>query len=99
MRLMGNHFVLGQTIEEALERARPRASAIAIPSTCWAKARAPPKMPRAISMPMRGDRGDRPRRGDDRLPDRPGISVKLSALHPRYEAVSRARVMSDWCRG
>ena len=31
------------------------------------------------------------RAADDRaLPDRPGISVKLSALHPRFEAVSRA---------
>ena len=31
--------------------------------------------------------------GNKPLPDRPGISVKLSALHPRYEADSRARVM------
>src|SRR6185295_6053738 len=29
------------------------------------------------------------------LPDRPGISVKLSALHPRFEAVSRGRVMTE----
>ena len=33
--------------------------------------------------------------GDRPLPDRPGISVKLSALHPRFEAVSRARVMRE----
>ena len=33
--------------------------------------------------------------GDQPLPDRPGISVKLSALHPRFEAVSRTRVMSE----
>ena len=33
--------------------------------------------------------------GDGGLPDRPGISVKLSALHPRYEAVSRDRVMAE----
>ena len=33
---------------------------------------------------------------DDRpLPDRPGISVKLSALHPRYEAVGRERVLAE----
>src|SRR5262249_24403428 len=31
--------------------------------------------------------------GNARLPDRPGISVKLSALHPRYEAISRERVL------
>ena len=36
-----------------------------------------------------GSAGDRP------LPDRPGISVKLSALHPRFEALSRARVMAE----
>ncbi|MBV8924871.1 MAG: bifunctional proline dehydrogenase/L-glutamate gamma-semialdehyde dehydrogenase PutA, partial [Bradyrhizobium sp.] len=28
-------------------------------------------------------------------PDRPGISVKLSALHPRFEAISRGRVMTE----
>src|SRR5437763_15116596 len=33
--------------------------------------------------------------GNARLPDRPGISVKLSALHPRYEAVSRERVLGE----
>ena len=36
------------------------------------------------------------RTADDRpLPDRPGISVKLSALHPRFEALSRERVMAE----
>ncbi|HEY2247598.1 MAG TPA: bifunctional proline dehydrogenase/L-glutamate gamma-semialdehyde dehydrogenase PutA, partial [Bradyrhizobium sp.] len=29
------------------------------------------------------------------LPERPGISVKLSALHPRFEAVSHTRVMKE----
>ena len=33
--------------------------------------------------------------GDNPLPDRPGISVKLSALHPRYEAISFTRVMAE----
>ena len=33
--------------------------------------------------------------GNHPLPDRPGISVKLSALHPRYEAISRERVMAE----
>jgi RHH-type proline utilization regulon transcriptional repressor/proline dehydrogenase/delta 1-pyrroline-5-carboxylate dehydrogenase len=33
--------------------------------------------------------------GDKALPDRPGMSVKLSALHPRYEALSRRRVMAE----
>ncbi len=28
-------------------------------------------------------------------PARPGISVKLTALHPRFEAVSRERVLAE----
>ena len=98
MRLMGNHFVLGETIEAALAAgAAACGRAIsAIPSTCSAKARAPPRMPQryfnsyasAIEAIGRAA-GNRP------LPDRPGISVKLSALHPRFEAVSRERVMTE----
>ncbi len=30
-----------------------------------------------------------------RCRERPGISVKLSALHPRYEALSRERVLTE----
>ncbi|MBR7552236.1 proline dehydrogenase family protein, partial [Mycobacterium tuberculosis] len=33
--------------------------------------------------------------GDRALPLRPGLSVKLSALHPRCEAVQGARVMAE----
>ena len=33
--------------------------------------------------------------GEGALPDRPGISVKLSALHPRFEAVSHGRVLAE----
>ena len=33
--------------------------------------------------------------GNAPLPARPGISVKLSALHSRYEAVSRERVLKE----
>ena len=29
------------------------------------------------------------------LPARPGISVKLTALHPRFEAISRERVLAE----
>jgi RHH-type proline utilization regulon transcriptional repressor/proline dehydrogenase/delta 1-pyrroline-5-carboxylate dehydrogenase len=34
-------------------------------------------------------------RGNAASPARPGISVKLSALHPRYEAISRERVLKE----
>ncbi|MGC1780182.1 MAG: bifunctional proline dehydrogenase/L-glutamate gamma-semialdehyde dehydrogenase PutA, partial [Xanthobacteraceae bacterium] len=35
------------------------------------------------------------RAGNAEPPGRPGISVKLSALHPRYEAISRDRVLAE----
>ena len=71
-------------------RAPARTASCAIPSTCWARARAPRPTPSAISPPMRTpSRPSARSAGDDALPDRPGISVKLSALHPRFEAVSR----------
>src|ERR1700676_418661 len=97
MRLMGSHFVLGETIEAALARAQPHSAH-------------PPRY--SFDMLGEGARtaGDAERyfnsyaraieaigrAADDRpLPNRPGISVKLSALHPRFEAVSASRVMAE----
>jgi RHH-type proline utilization regulon transcriptional repressor/proline dehydrogenase/delta 1-pyrroline-5-carboxylate dehydrogenase len=97
MRLMGSHFVLGETIEAALARAQPNSAQ-------------PPRY--SFDMLGEGARTAADaaryfdsyasaieaigRAADDRpLPDRPGISVKLSALHPRFEAVSRGRVMAE----
>ena len=97
MRLMGNHFVLGETIEAALSRAQPHSSRHQRYSfdmlgegarTADDAARYFNSYSSAIAAIGR-TADDRP------LPDRPGISVKLSALHPRFEAVSRARVMSE----
>jgi RHH-type proline utilization regulon transcriptional repressor/proline dehydrogenase/delta 1-pyrroline-5-carboxylate dehydrogenase len=97
MRLMGSHFVLGETIEDALERAHAHSAGCARYSfdMLGEGARTAADADRyfnsyaaAIEAIGRGA-GDRP------LPDRPGISVKLSALHPRFEAVSRGRVMAE----
>jgi RHH-type proline utilization regulon transcriptional repressor/proline dehydrogenase/delta 1-pyrroline-5-carboxylate dehydrogenase len=97
MRLMGSHFVLGETIEAALARAQPRAGTGNRYSfdmlgegarTAEDAERYFASYQSAIAAIGRTvDR--RP------LPDRPGISVKLSALHPRFEATSRGRVMSE----
>ncbi len=97
MRVMGNHFVLGQTIEEALGRAQSRAGRVFRYSfdmlgegarTAEDAAHYQTSYAQAIEAIGRAA-GNKP------LPDRPGISVKLSALHPRYEAVSHARVMDE----
>jgi RHH-type transcriptional regulator, proline utilization regulon repressor / proline dehydrogenase / delta 1-pyrroline-5-carboxylate dehydrogenase len=97
MRLMGNHFVLGETIEAALSRAQPHSVRHQRYSfdMLGEGARTADDAARyfnsyASAIDAIG------RTADDRpLPDRPGISVKLSALHPRFEPVSRARVMSE----
>jgi RHH-type proline utilization regulon transcriptional repressor/proline dehydrogenase/delta 1-pyrroline-5-carboxylate dehydrogenase len=97
MRLMGSHFVLGETIESALERAQPHSAGTARYSfdMLGEGARTATDAERyfnsyASAIEAIG------RTADDRpLPDRPGISVKLSALHPRFEAVSHQRVMTE----
>ncbi len=97
MRLMGSHFVLGETIEAALERSHAHSAGCARYSfdmlgegarTATDADRYFDSYAAAIEAIGRGA-------GDNPLPDRPGISVKLSALHPRYEAVSRGRVMAE----
>ena len=97
MRVMGGHFVLGQTIEEALGRATSRTGRVFRYSfdmlgegarTADDAARYQASYAAAIDAIGKAA-GNKP------LPDRPGISVKLSALHPRYEAVSSARVMKE----
>lgn len=97
MRLMGNHFVLGETIEQALERARPRSGhqprysfdMLGEGARTAADARRYFDAYASAIETIGKAAGDRP------LPDRPGISVKLSALHPRFEAISRERVMRE----
>jgi RHH-type proline utilization regulon transcriptional repressor/proline dehydrogenase/delta 1-pyrroline-5-carboxylate dehydrogenase len=95
MRLMGSHFVLGETIEAALERVHaPTASRYSF-DMLGEGARTAEDAQRyfnsyAAAIDAIGrSAGGRP------LPERPGISVKLSALHPRFEAVSQGRVMKE----
>ena len=97
MRLMGNHFVLGETIEAALDRARPHSPQPRRYSfdMLGEGARTAEDAVRYFDSYSRAIEAIG-RTADKRaLPDRPGISVKLSALHPRFEAVSHARVMRE----
>jgi RHH-type proline utilization regulon transcriptional repressor/proline dehydrogenase/delta 1-pyrroline-5-carboxylate dehydrogenase len=97
MRLMGSHFVLGETIEAALARAEPHAKGAARYSfdMLGEGARTAADATRyfnsyASAIEAIGRAADA-----CPLPDRPGISVKLSALHPRFEALGRQRVMIE----
>jgi RHH-type transcriptional regulator, proline utilization regulon repressor / proline dehydrogenase / delta 1-pyrroline-5-carboxylate dehydrogenase len=97
MRLMGSHFVLGETIEAALERARPHAEHHQRYSfdMLGEGARTAEDAARYFDAYARAIEAIGRAAGTNPLPERPGISVKLSALHPRFEAVSRARVMKE----
>src|SRR5687767_10096899 len=96
MRLLGHQFVLGETIEDALSRARGtrregyRHSFDMLGEGARTAADAEryfDSYARAIEAIGRA--------ADGSLPDRPGISIKLSALHPRYVARQHERVMRE----
>ena len=97
MRLMGSHFVLGETIEEALARAelqRPGGSRYSF-DMLGEGARTAADAERYFNAYALAIKAIGQAAGNRTLPNRPGISVKLSALHPRFEAVSQARVMRE----
>ena len=97
MRLMGNHFVLGETIEAALSRAQPHSSRHQRYSfdMLGEGARTAEDAARYFNSYASAIEAIGRAANDRSLPDRPGISVKLSALHPRFEAVSRERVIAE----
>jgi RHH-type proline utilization regulon transcriptional repressor/proline dehydrogenase/delta 1-pyrroline-5-carboxylate dehydrogenase len=97
MRVMGSHFVLGQSIEDALARAGSRAGRIFRYSfdMLGEGARTTDDAERYFASYADSIEAIGKAAGNKPLPDRPGISVKLSALHPRYEAVSRERVLAE----
>ena len=97
MRLMGNHFVLGETIEQALERGKPRSGQKTRYSfdMLGEGARTAADATRYFDAYASAIETIGKAAGNHPLPDRPGISVKLSALHPRFEAISRNRVMVE----
>jgi len=95
MRLLGSHFVLGQDIEEALSRAAGHREFRYSYDMLGEGARTAKDAERYFQSYARAIEAIGGTAGNARLPDRPGISVKLSALHPRYEAISRERVLRE----
>jgi RHH-type proline utilization regulon transcriptional repressor/proline dehydrogenase/delta 1-pyrroline-5-carboxylate dehydrogenase len=97
MRLMGSHFVLGETIEAALARAAPRSERAPRYSfdMLGEGARTADDAQRYFNSYAYAIEAIGRAASQRPLPDRPGISVKLSALHSRFEALSRGRVMTE----
>ena len=96
MREMGRQFVLGETIESAMRRAAQEEAkgytysydmlgeAARTDADARRYHRAYADAIAAIGAAAKGD-----------IRDNPGISVKLSALSPRYEVAQRERVMEE----
>lgn len=97
MRVMGHQFVLGETIEDALGRARAMEAKGYRHSydMLGEGARTAADADRYLASYAAAVETIGRSAGKGALPARPGISVKLSALHPRYEAVGRSRVMRE----
>ncbi len=98
MRLISSHFVLGQTIEEALDRARGHAEFGYSFDMLGEGARTAADAEKYFAAYAAAIAAIGSSIGNvaPRSPAaRPGISVKLSALHPRLEAISRERVLAE----
>jgi RHH-type transcriptional regulator, proline utilization regulon repressor / proline dehydrogenase / delta 1-pyrroline-5-carboxylate dehydrogenase len=97
MRMLGRQFVMGRTIEEALERARSaehRAYRHSYDMLGEAALTAHDAQ-RYFDAYSRSIAAIGTAAGSAAVYDAPGISVKLSALHPRYELAQRERVVDE----
>jgi RHH-type proline utilization regulon transcriptional repressor/proline dehydrogenase/delta 1-pyrroline-5-carboxylate dehydrogenase len=97
MSLIGEQFVFGRNIEEALERARRESESGLLYSfdMLGEAARTAPDARRyleAYRHAIRAAGADAASMPGQR---RPTVSIKLSALHPRYEEAQRERVLSE----
>jgi RHH-type transcriptional regulator, proline utilization regulon repressor / proline dehydrogenase / delta 1-pyrroline-5-carboxylate dehydrogenase len=95
MRLMGSHFVLGETIEAALARAQSDAAPRYSFDMLGEGARSAADAERYFDAYASAIEAIGASAGTHPLPDRPGISIKLSALHPRFDALGRQRVLNE----
>lgn len=100
MRIMGKQFVLGRTIEEALSIGRPlkergyRFSFDMLGEAAMTMADAQ-RYHAAYAEALDAVARDAGAPTGQSVFARPSLSVKLSALHPRYQAKAEARVMTE----
>jgi RHH-type proline utilization regulon transcriptional repressor/proline dehydrogenase/delta 1-pyrroline-5-carboxylate dehydrogenase len=97
MELLGEEFVLGRTIEEAMERAvtlEDRGYTYSYDMLGEAALTAADAKKYFLAY-SQGISSIAKRCAHSEVAANPGISLKLSALHPRYEFAKRERVMSE----
>ena len=97
MRLLGSQFVFGRTIDEAISNARkPEALGYRYSYDMLGEAaRTSEDAARYFDAYAAAIASLAPHCTAPSVRDNPGISVKLSALHPRYEEAQRHRVMTE----
>ncbi len=97
MKEMGRQFVLGETIAAAMERAKAtEAKGFTYSYDMLGEAaRTAADASRYTQAYIRAIRAIAAACRSTDIRDNPGISVKLSALHPRYEVSKRDRVMAE----
>ncbi|MEE4174589.1 MAG: bifunctional proline dehydrogenase/L-glutamate gamma-semialdehyde dehydrogenase PutA [Xanthomonadales bacterium] len=97
MRIMGHQYVMGRTIEDALARSRKKRNRVyrysfdmlGEAALTW------PDAERYLEAYRQGIAAVGKRRDGQDIFEAPSISVKLSALHPRYEFGQRERVLAE----
>lgn len=97
MKIMGKQFVMGRTIEEAIERAKPKEEKGYAYSydMLGEGARTMPDAERYFNSYMTAIHAIGKAAAGRGPITSPGISVKLSAIHPRYEFSHKQRVMEE----
>ncbi len=107
MKIMGHQFVMGRTIGEALSRShkgdnqhyRYSFDMLGEGALTMKDALRYLEDYRHAIHAIGGDHTARGGRPDGDVNDAPGISIKLSALYPRYEHAKRERVLRDLVPG
>src|SRR5215472_2632813 len=95
MRLLASHFVIGRTIEEAFARAKAHAEFSYSFDMLGEGARTRADAEHYFEAYAGAIAAIGANAASNKGRGRSGISVKLSALHPRYEAISRERVLKE----
>ncbi|MEM1038663.1 MAG: bifunctional proline dehydrogenase/L-glutamate gamma-semialdehyde dehydrogenase PutA [Pseudomonadota bacterium] len=97
MKEMGRQFVLGETIEGAMLRARTKEKeGFTYSYDMLGEAAKTDRDARRYHLAYSDAIGELAKAAhSDDIRQNPGISIKLSALHPRYETAQRDRVMEE----
>jgi RHH-type proline utilization regulon transcriptional repressor/proline dehydrogenase/delta 1-pyrroline-5-carboxylate dehydrogenase len=95
MKILGRNFVFGRSIDEALQRAKPeRARGLSHSFDMLGEAAKTFEDAKRYAQAYRGALDRIAKEAKDGFRKSPGISVKLTALHPRFEYTHREEALA-----